>query len=149
MKNGKGFFLVSIAVLVFVLGAQAQTAPPPLFDQTDVQVIVDFCMTPTAEKFLQPSEPGTDRAIFCAITPFVALYAAADVRNTKALDQVIANQVQIMADIVQIQADLGAIQTQLINNSARITALEVAPSSFQAQIDALNAKVAGVRTALQ
>jgi septal ring factor EnvC (AmiA/AmiB activator) len=134
---------------MFTLGLYAQAPQPPLFDQTDVQALIDFCMSPTGEKIMQPAEPGTDRAIFCAGLPFVALYAAADVRNTQALDQVIRNQIQIIADIVQIQADLGAIQTQLINNDARITTLEEAPISFQSQIDAINAKLLNVANALQ
>lgn len=151
MKNVKSFSLVSAVVLVLVLGAQAQTPvpQPPLLEQIDVQAIVDFCMNPTGDKLMQPAEPGTDRALFCAGVPFVALYMAAAVRNTQALDQLIVNQVKIMADIAQIQADLGAIQTQLISNTARITTLEAAPLNLQGQIDALVANVARVKAALQ
>ncbi len=149
MKNVKSFSLVSAVVLVLVLGAQAQTTPPPLLEQVDVQAIVDFCMNPTGDKILQSAEPGTDRALFCAGVPFVALYMAAGVRNSQILDQLIVNQIKVVADIAQIQADLGAIQTQLINNTARIAALEAVPLAFQSQIDALVANVARVKAALQ
>ncbi len=148
MKNVRSFSLVSAVVLVLVLGAQAQTPQPPLLEQIDVQAIIDFCMNPTGDKLMQSAEPGTDRALFCAGVPFVALYMAAGVRNTQALDQLIVNQVKIMADIVQIQADLGAIQTQLISNTTRITTLEAAPLAFQSQIDAINVKLAAVVAAL-
>ncbi len=153
MKRKQTVVLVAFAgapVFLMLAGsAWLSGQQPPLLDQADVQVLVDFCMSPTGEKIMQPAKPGTDRAIFCAGLPFVALYAAADVRNTQALDQIIANQIQIQAQVVQIQADLGAIQTQLISNTTRITTLEAAPTNFQTQIDAINIKLENMAVALQ
>lgn len=136
MRNVRSFSLVSVVVLavaVFVLLVEAQQ--PPLLEQVDVQTLIEFCMSPTGEKIMQPAEPGTDRAIFCAGLPFVALYLAVDVRNAEVRDQMITNQNQFVSDIA-------AIQQTLAVNGSNISSNTLTVAGMQAQVSANTSQVA-------
>ena len=137
--------LAVLVVLIASVGSMWLSGQqPPLLDQADVQALVDFCMSPTGEKILQPPESTIDRAIFCAGIPLgPGLVLAGMVRNVQMLDLTMlglnnheARLVTIEAVIAQIQADIAVLQEQN-------------PASLQPQIDAINTKLAGVATALQ
>jgi len=109
----------------------------PLLDQADVQAVIDFCMSPTGEKLMQPPEPGTDRALFCggiAIGPALAL--AGMVRNTQVLESHEVRLALAETAIAQLQADVVALQAQ-------------SSATLQPQIDAINIKLANAATSLQ
>ncbi|KKL20075.1 hypothetical protein LCGC14_2459060, partial [marine sediment metagenome] len=113
-------------------------------DQSDVQAVMDFCMSPTGEKIMQPPESTIDRAIFCAGIPLgPGLVLAGMVRNVQMLDLTMlglnnheARLVTIEAAIAQIQADIFILKAQ-------------SSATLQPQIDAINTKLANMAAALQ
>ncbi len=140
---------VLVVLTAFVGSTSLSGQQPPLLDQVDVQNIIDFCMGPTGIKIMQPPDPAQDRALWCggiAIGPAAAL--AGMVRNTQVLQLVADDVVQLKAQVAQLLLDQTAMQIQIISNNARITALEVAPINFQAQIDALTAALNGTNLKL-
>ncbi len=137
--------LVALVVpLALVGGVWLHGQQPPLLDQADVQALVDFCMSPTGEKILQPPESTIDRAAFCAGIPLgPGLVLAGMVRNVQMLDLTMlglnnheTRLVTIEADITQIQADIAALQAQ-------------SSATLQPQIDGIKEKLANMALALQ
>ena len=124
-----------LAVLVMLGGGVLLSGQQvPLLNQADVQAVVDFCMSPTGEKLMQPPEPTIDRATFCGGVPLgPGLVLAGMVRNVQALD---AHEVRLLAieqAIVSLEAQIAALQT---------------PVDYQPQIDAINATLASVKAAI-